>query len=75
MVAVQVKEKFGGLRFYYSGGDEYIDGLVAMAEAMSCVTCERCGEVGKQNQKGWIETLCYDCRGYKLEEEDECETN
>ena len=75
VVAVQVKEKFGGLRFYYSGGDEYIDGLVAMAEAMSYVTCERCGRIGKQNTRGWIETLCDDCRGYKLEEEVDDEAN
>ena len=30
----QVKEKFGTLRFYYTGGDDYIRGLVAMAESM-----------------------------------------
>lgn len=62
VVAVQVKEKFGGLRFYYSGGDEYVDGLVAMAEALSYVTCEQCGKVGKPNEIGWIVTLCDDCR-------------
>ena len=27
VVAVQVKEKFGGLRFYYNGGDDVIDGM------------------------------------------------
>ena len=32
---VQIKEKFGGLRFYYEGGDKYIEGLVAMTEAYS----------------------------------------
>ena len=32
---VQVKEKFGGLRFYVEGGDEYIQGLIAMSEAYS----------------------------------------
>ena len=30
-----VKEKFGGLRFYVEGGDEYIQGLIAMSEAYS----------------------------------------
>ena len=57
----QVKEKFGGLRVYFSGGDDYIDGLVDMAEAWSYKTCERCGEKGKPNQKGWIMTLCDNC--------------
>jgi hypothetical protein len=33
VVATQVKEKFGTLRFYYDGGDDYIDGLVSMAES------------------------------------------
>ena len=34
----QVKEKFGTLRFYYTGGDDYIRGMVTMAEsrAMHC---------------------------------------
>lgn len=32
---VQIKEKFGGLRFYTSNHDSYIDGLIRMAEAYS----------------------------------------
>lgn len=35
MYVVQVKEKFGGLRFYVMGGDDYIFGLIAMAESYS----------------------------------------
>lgn len=58
VVAQQVKEKFGGLRFYYSGGDDYISGLKSMAESMSYVTCEECGNPGKPNSGGWIRTLC-----------------
>ena len=58
VVAVQVKEKFGTLRFYYSGGDKYVSGLVAMAESMSGVTCERCGTPGRLQGRGWIKTLC-----------------
>jgi hypothetical protein len=54
----QVKEKFGTLRFYYSGGDDYIRGLVSMAESMSAITCETCGNPGKQRSGGWIKTLC-----------------
>ena len=38
LVATQVKEKFGTLRFYYDGGDDEISGMVRMAEAMSGVT-------------------------------------
>lgn len=58
VVACQIKEKFGTLRFYYDGGDEYIHGLVAMAESMSEVTCEKCGSPGKIIPGGWLKTLC-----------------
>ena len=33
--AVQVKSKFGGLRFYIDGGDEYVSGMIRLAEHMS----------------------------------------
>ena len=58
----QIKEKFGGLRVYFTGGDDYIEGLVSMAEAWSYKTCEVCGERGKPNKGGWIVTLCDNCR-------------
>jgi hypothetical protein len=58
VVAEQVKEKFGTLRFYYRGGDDYIEGMVRMADSMSGVLCEECGATGKQRSSGWIRTLC-----------------
>lgn len=58
VVAVQVKEKFGGLRFYYDGGDDHIVGMVRMAEAWAASTCEVCGNPGKARMGGWIQTLC-----------------
>jgi hypothetical protein len=58
----QIKEKFGGLRVYYSGGDEFVRGLVHMAEAMSYCICERCGNKGSPNKQGWIRTLCDECK-------------
>ena len=54
----QVKEKFGTLRFYYTGGDDIIDGMVRMAESMSGVTCEECGNPGKRIGGGWVTTVC-----------------
>jgi hypothetical protein len=54
----QIKEKFGGLRFYYEGGDEYISGLVSMAESWAACSCETCGTPGERRQGGWIRTLC-----------------
>lgn len=54
----QIKEKFGTLRVYFSGGDEYVEGLVSMAEAISGKICEVCGNKGQPNKGGWITTLC-----------------
>ena len=57
-ILTQVKEKFGTLRVYYDGGDQQIHGMVHMAEAMSAVTCETCGNPGKIRGKGWFYTAC-----------------
>ena len=54
----QVKEKFGTLRFYYTGGDDYIAGMVTMAESMSGVMCETCGAPGEIKGGGWLYTAC-----------------
>jgi hypothetical protein len=54
----QIKEKFGGLRFYYDGGDDEISGMVRMAEAWADHTCEDCGNKGERRSGGWIRTLC-----------------
>jgi len=65
--AVQVKEKFGGLCFYTYGGDDYIDGLVSMAESMSyhiCTECSKPSDREKEN-RGWIYTLCVECKEKK----------
>ena len=57
----QVKEKFGTLRFYYTGGDDVIDGMVRMAESMSGVICEECSAPAKTHGPGWIRTICEPC--------------
>lgn len=58
VVVEQIKEKFGGLRFYYQGGDDKIQGMVRMAEAWAGHHCETCGKPGRQREGGWIKTLC-----------------
>jgi len=57
----QVKEKFGTLRFYYTGGDDEISGMVRMAESMSGVTCEECSAPAETHGPGWIRTICEPC--------------
>ena len=58
VTVAQVKEKFGGLRFYYDGGDNEIHGMVRMAESMASHICETCGDKGYGRSGGWIRTLC-----------------
>lgn len=62
--ATQVKEKWGGLRFYVQGSDSYIDGIIDLAESMSYRICSECGNASVQNEKkrGWIYTLCDNCK-------------
>lgn len=62
VVASQVKEKFGGLRFYTNGASERILGMISMAESMSYRICETCGSPGRSNESGWFVTLCAPCR-------------
>jgi hypothetical protein len=56
---VQIKEKFGTLRVYDNGQDDFIHGVISMAENMSSRTCEVTGKPGKLCKKGhWYRTLC-----------------
>ena len=57
----QIKEKFGTLRFYYTGGDDYISGMVSLAESISGVTCEECSAPAETHGSGWVRTLCTPC--------------
>lgn len=57
--AVQVKEKMGGLRFYYNTEDNYTFGAVQMAEHISESTCEVCGAPGAlYTTNNWLSTRC-----------------
>lgn len=59
---VQIKEKFGGLRVYDHGSNEYIRGVIDMAESMSYRVCELCGNQGSKYHSGmWVKTLCQTC--------------
>ena len=68
-VAAQVKEKFGGLRFYMDGKQtKEIRDLVNKAESEALVTCEMCGVPGEQRSRGWIKTLCDWCQDRRQRE-------
>jgi hypothetical protein len=57
-VVHQVKEKFGGLRFYIGNGSEEIYRIISLYENKSREICEECGEPGMARGGGWIKTLC-----------------
>ncbi len=60
--ATQVKEKYGGLRFYTNGMDERQHGMISFAEHLSEHTCETCGSMeGVRQTTGWIVSLCPKC--------------
>lgn len=54
----QVKEKFGGLRFYVSTATDEQYGMIRLAEALSYNTCEICGSRGRLGGNGWFSTRC-----------------
>ena len=54
----QVKEKFGGLRFYIGAGSDEVYDKINEAENKSYSLCEECGQPGKVRHGGWLKTLC-----------------
>lgn len=75
-VPLQIKEKFGGLRFYYMMNTENNDlvrtvqRLIDKAEDKSYTVCEVTGKPGEFCKSGWhFKTLCEELRikhGFKL---------
>jgi len=64
VVAVQIKEKFGSLRFYVESVNDQQFGAISFAEQLTKHICEECGTMDNvsQNNDGWIKTLCDKCR-------------
>lgn len=67
LLVVQVKEKFGELRFYTEGHKREAEERISQAEDESRMTCERCGEPGSGcpgrecPRTYWCLTLCTAC--------------
>jgi len=58
----QIKEKFGGLRFYVDGETPEITRWIAEAEEACWKICENCGSPGnRDNSSHWIMVLCKGC--------------
>lgn len=60
VVATQVKEKYGGLRFYVDASNDRQSAMIDFAEALSLRTCETCGAPGTlgESKTGWLATRC-----------------
>ncbi len=63
---VQIKEKFGGLRYYITTSEGYINtdrmyAIIDTIESLSFRICEDCGRPGEERENGWIRTLCDEC--------------
>lgn len=58
----QVKEKFGGLRFYMDWETDKMSKYIKEAEDKAIVTCEWCGNPGYLQGQYWVNTLCDDCQ-------------
>lgn len=67
----QIKEKFGRLTIYSSGGTKEMNRLIDTYEEMSLGVCESCGseeDITTEGRPWWIQTLCAKC-GEKVKEE------
>lgn len=60
----QVKEKYARFEFYYTGGDEQIEGMVEMAQHIAQSYCHDCGSQDdvQITTNGWYHCRCKKCR-------------
>ena len=71
MTVLQIKEKFGHLRFYYDKVYPPEDALIDYVEFLCGLTCTDCGSTKDVETKvitGWIYTLCGECMNKKENE-------
>lgn len=63
VICTQMKEKWGGLRFYYKGGDDTTYGMIYMTQHLSWSTCDECSS--RENvghiTSGWHRIMCQSC--------------
>lgn len=64
----QVKEKFGGLRFYTNKHDPEFEKLIEIAEKECATTCDVCGKKGTGivSRNGWLTTRCDECEAKRV---------
>ena len=68
IVAIQVKEKYGELRFYVGSASERQEAMIEFAEALSARVCEACGAPGSlRSLSGWYAARCDEHAGARGE--------
>lgn len=64
VTATQIKEKYGGLRFYVDAAEDRQMAMIDFAEALSYRICEECGAPGSLDEREgrWMATRCFQHR-------------
>lgn len=71
VVVNQVKEKYGGLRYYVDSASDEQYGAINFACRLAYGICEKCGsmqDVTTKATKSWVRTLCTSCRAAELKQ-------
>lgn len=58
---MQIKEKFGSLRWYDAGNNAEIQNIINKYEEISARTCIICGKPAEYISRGWISPYCENC--------------
>jgi len=58
---MQIKEKYGSLRWYSAPAPREVQEIVHKYEEISGLLCIRCGAPAEYITKGWINPLCGEC--------------
>jgi hypothetical protein len=68
---MQIKEKFGSLRWYDNGASQEVYDIISKYERLSEITCISCGEPATIiTSKGWISPYCDEHSPVSVFEED-----
>ena len=69
ITVTQVKEKYGGLRFYVGSAPFAVLDVLDECERLSYTICEQCGsDTAEPRPDGWIKTLCDACFDLRKEQ-------
>jgi len=58
---MQIKEKYGGLRWYDNGGTKKLSDILLKYENLSYNYCINCGNPAEYISTGWISPYCSEC--------------